>query len=91
MQNFIRSRGGAWCGMGLIVLVLIFTFSLRTAWWSFIDIFFLFMAAFAHLAASYLAKLNPYASKTLDSCAFWMLVLGIIAFIAEFIAWQIVV
>lgn len=89
MSKFISSRAGAWCGMGLVVLVLILTFSMRMVWWSFIDIFFLFMAAFAHLTASYLGKINPYASRMLDTCAFWMLIGGIIALLAEFVAWQI--
>lgn len=89
MKHLLQSKTAAWCALILIVLIIVFTFTLRTQWWMFFDEFFLFMAVFCRLASLYLMKFNPYVTKKLQSIAFLFLLLGIVAFIAEFIAFQI--
>ena len=54
----------------------------------FIDIFFIFMAIFSHLMALTVEKLNVPASRKLDTFSFWLLVMGVLAFIGEAIALQ---
>lgn len=72
-----------------MILVIIFTFSLRkAAWWMFIDIFFAFMAVFCHMMALTIERLNNVASAKLDKAALWMLILAVVAFIGEFVAFQ---
>lgn len=89
MKHLLQSKTAAWCALILIVLIIVFTFTLRTQWWMFFDEFFLFMAVFCRLVSLYLMKFNPYVTKKLQSIAFLFLLLGIVAFIAEFIAFQI--
>lgn len=89
MKHLLQSKTAAWFALILIVLIIVFTFTLRTQWWMFFDEFFLFMAVFCRLVSLYLMKFNPYVTKKLQSIAFLFLLLGIVAFIAEFIAFQI--
>lgn len=89
-MNITDSKPAAWGGLILALLVIVLTFSLRPVWWTFIDIFFMFMAAFSQFVAVYIKKLNPYASKKLRSCAFIFLILWIVALIAEFIVFQFI-
>lgn len=91
MNRIVRSKAAAWAALLLIILLIVVTFRLRQAWWAFADIFFVFMMAFCHLTAVYLAKANPYASRKLDLTALVFAVLMIIALIVEFILYQIAI
>lgn len=90
MAKILNSKAAAWGAMGLTLLVIILTFRLREAWWSFIDIFFMFMMAFCHLVAVYIGKYNQSAFKKLHLFAMIFEVLMILAFIGEFIAYQVI-
>ncbi len=87
----LKSKFWAWCAFVLIIAVMILTFALRPVWWCFADIFFAFMMVFCHLMAVYLTRYNRYASARLDMVAIICGILTVIALIAEFIAFQIVV
>ncbi len=82
------SKFYAWMAFILVIVILVFTFELRAVWWAFFDIFFLFIGAFSHLVAVVVKKVNPVVSRKLDMAAFVCLILAIIAFIAEYIAFQ---
>lgn len=89
MNKILNSKAAAMGALVLVVIVIILTFSIRKeAWWMYIDIFFIFMAVFSHLMALTIQKLNSVASRKLDKIAFWMLILGVVAFIGEWIAFQ---
>lgn len=86
MTRFIRSKTFAWAAFTLVIAVLAFTFTLRPAWWAFIDIFFAFMAAFINLMAVTLKRMSPIVSKMLDKWTLVFCFLWLIAFISEWIA-----
>lgn len=90
MKNLLKSKIAALAAFIVVIVIVIATFSLRVQWWCFIDIFFAFMAVFSHLAALLLGKFSPHAGKLLDKTAFWCLVLAVLSFVAEFVAWQII-
>lgn len=82
----LKSKTTAWLAFGLVILLLVLTFSMRTVWWAFIDVFFAFMAAFVNLVSVTVKKINPIVSNKLNT---WTIVFGIlfvIAFIGEWIA-----
>lgn len=85
-MKILESKGAAVGGVALVVIVIVLTFGLRPAWWTFIDLFFLFMMAFSHMAAVFLGGYNRRAGKKLDSVAAVFGVLWIVALIGEFIA-----
>lgn len=58
---------------------------MRSAWWSYSDLFFIFMMAFSHLAALYLKRFSASASKTLEQVAMACGVLTVLAFIVEYL------
>lgn len=89
MKNPLQSTLVAWIAMAIVVLVIITTFEYRQAWWSFIDLFFAFMMVFCQLAGLYIKRFNPYAGKTLQSIAMICLVLMILAFIGEYVVYQV--
>lgn len=90
MSKILQSKAAAWGALLLVVVLLILTFSMRkVAWWMFADIFFFFMAVFSHMMALTIARLNSVASRKLDVVAMWMLILAVVAFIVEFIIFQI--
>lgn len=89
-MNFLRSKIVAWLAMILMILIIIFTFALRPAWWAFFDEFFGFMMVFCQLVAVYLLKWNPYVGKKLQVFAASFGILAILSLIAEFIVWQVV-
>ena len=91
MKNPLQSTLVAWIAMIIVVIVIITTFQYRQAWWSFIDLFFAFMMVFSQLAGLYIRRFNPYAGKRLQSFAFIFLILMILAFIGEYIVYQVVV
>ena len=65
------------------------TFKFRTVWWQFIDVFFLFMAAFMQLLGLQFAKTIPAAAGKMRNIAMWCAILGIVAFIGEGIAFYV--
>lgn len=89
MANLLKSKTAAWCALILILLVMIFTFGMREVWWAFIDEFFAFMMIFCQLVALYIEKLNSRACRKLQICAAVFGVLMILAFIGEYIAYQV--
>lgn len=89
MKNPLQSTFVAWIAMAIVVIVIITTFQYRQAWWSFIDLFFAFMMVFCQLAGLYIKKFNMYAGKKLQSISFICLVLMVLAFIVEYILYQV--
>jgi hypothetical protein len=89
MANLLKSKTAAWCAFILILLVMIFTFGMREAWWTFIDVFFAFMMVFSQLMALYIEKLDVRACRKLQMCAAVFGVLTILALIGEYIAYQV--
>ena len=89
MKNPLQSTFVAWIALAIVVIVIVTTFAYRQAWWSFIDLFFAFMMVFCQLAGLYIRRFNPYAGKTLQSIAAICLVLMVLAFIGEYIAYQV--
>lgn len=85
-KPIMKSAPMAWAAMLLIAIVLVCTFSLRPAWWAFIDIFFFFMMAFCHAVACTAARMGNVA-KQLDLVALVCGILGIVALLAEGIAY----
>lgn len=90
MQLFLKSKTAAWLAFILVTLMLAVTFRLRGPWWTFIDIFFFFMMAFVHLMATTFATSKAPAAKKLDLMALIFAIAGIIAFIVEWIIFNIV-
>lgn len=91
MKNPLQSTFVAWIALAIVIIVIVTTFQYRQNWWSFIDLFFAFMMVFCQLAALYIKRFNPYAGKTLQSIAAVCLILMILAFIGEYIAYQVIV
>lgn len=87
MTRFIKSKTFAWLAFAVVVILLVATFSMRPAWWAFIDIFFAFMAAFVNLMAVTLQKVNAVVSRILYKWVFIFCILWVIAFIGEWIAY----
>lgn len=90
MDKILKSKGAAWGALILVIFILIATFSFRRAfdWWAFIDIFFAFMAAFAHAMSVTISKINQYVGRKLDLIALVLFALAVVAFIVEFILFQ---
>lgn len=90
MKNPLDSTLLAWIAMVIVVVVIITTFQYRQAWWSFIDLFFAFMMVFCQLAGLYISRFNLYAGRKLRSFAAIFLVLAVLAFIGEYIAYEVI-
>lgn len=88
MNKIYENKIFAWLGFAAVIVLLVCTFPLRHEWWAFTDIFFFFMAAFCNLCAVTLKKINPIVAKKLWACAFWLLVLAVIALIAVWIVFN---
>ena len=80
----------AWVALVVVVIVIVLTFQFREAWWAFIDLFFAFMMVFCQLVGLYIGRFNPYAGKKLQSIAAVCLILMILSFIGEYIAYEII-
>lgn len=89
MKSLLQNKILCWVALLLTVIYMVITFTCKAmlGWWSFCDVFFIFMAIFAHLCALYLSRLNPYASRTLDLFAFILLLLFVVAFIVEWVVY----
>lgn len=70
-----------------VVLLICFTFAQRTVWWSFIDVFCFFMAAFMQLMALTLGAKIPSAGRSFSTIALVFAIAGVLAFIVESIVW----
>lgn len=90
MKNPLQSTFVAWVALAIVVIVIVTTFQYRQAWWSFIDLFFAFMMVFCQLAGLYIGRFNPYAGKRLQSIAAICLILMVLAFIGEYVVYQII-
>ena len=91
MSKLTESKGVAWIGMLLCIVVLVLSIAIpgvKKDWWELIDIFFIFMMVFSHLAALYLGKMSAPAARMLDICAFVFGVIGVISFVVIFIVNQ---
>lgn len=91
MKGIIQSKATAWGAFVLILVMLVITFGMRTVWWSYIDIFFFFMMVFSHLVAVYVKKYNRQSYSTLEMAALIFGILGVLALIGEYIAWQVII
>lgn len=74
----------------MAILCICLTYTYRTEWWSFIDIFCFFMAAFLQLMSLMFSKTLVLAAKKLSFCAGVFGILGIVALIGEAIAWYMI-
>ncbi len=88
MNKILKSKAFAWLAFIVVIVILVCTFSMRTVWWSFIDIFFMFMAAFTNLVAVTIKKINPAISSRLDKFTSAFFILWIISLIGEWIAFE---
>lgn len=86
MAKLFKSKQFILLCLIIVVVFIIITFKNRTHWWTFFDAFFMFMAVFAQLMAITLEKMNKFAAKKLEIIVLVMLVLMIIALVAEAIA-----
>ena len=89
MRNILQSKIVAWVAMAVVVIVIVATFSLRPAWWAFIDLFFAFMMVFCQLVSVYFLKLNLYVAKKLRIIAAICGLLMVISLIGEYIVYAI--
>ncbi len=90
MKSLLQSKAATAGALVLCIISIILTFTIRKEqWWMFIDIFFIFMAIFSHFMALTIVKLNDVAARKLDAIAFWLLIVGVIAFFAEWIAFSV--
>ena len=88
MNKLAKSKAVAWIALVLCIIVLVLSMALpgiKNEWWQLIDIFFIFMMVFSHIAALYLEKMSKEASRTLDRFALIFGVLAVIAFFVVFI------
>ncbi len=86
MKRFFQSKGAAWAAFILVLIYLVATFKMRIAWWFYIDVFCIFMAAFLNLLVVYLRNINRFVAQKLNTWAFVFGLLFLFAFIGEWIA-----
>lgn len=81
----MQSKQAAWLAFVLVLVYMVVTFKFRMeiGWWMYIDIFFIFMAAFMNLLICYLRKINPFVARKLNTFAFLFGLLFLVALIAE--------
>ncbi|MCM1377663.1 MAG: hypothetical protein NC097_00235 [Clostridium sp.] len=90
MNNLLKSKIAAGILLILVIAAICLTFSMRQAWWCFIDIFFAFMMAFCHLLSLTMQRMSPIACVKLDKGALVFGILAVLSFIGEYITMQIV-
>lgn len=81
--KFFKTKTFAIIYQAITIAIIVCTFKMRTIWWTYFDIFFLFMASFTNLMALSISKLIPSSAKLLEKISFAMLILFIIALITE--------
>ncbi|MDE6392921.1 MAG: hypothetical protein K2L59_06620 [Muribaculaceae bacterium] len=89
MKKLLESKLTAWAAMLLVVVMVFLTFLLGTPWWGFIAEFFCFMAVFSHLVSLYLRRMNVWAARRLDTCAFVCLIVAVVGFVAEYVVFNL--
>ncbi|MBD5341384.1 MAG: hypothetical protein HDR94_07395 [Bacteroides sp.] len=87
VQSFFQSKTVAWVVFLLIIIWLICDVVIGGPWWFFIPVFLAFMSSFCNLAALYLAKMSPAASKTLGKI---QTALGVIFLISIFVVYYFI-
>lgn len=70
-----------------VILIICTTFPMRGSWWSFIDVFCFFMAAFMQLMALTLGIRIPTAGRQFSVIALVFALGGVVALTGEAIAW----
>ncbi|MDE6247328.1 MAG: hypothetical protein K2M41_05750 [Muribaculaceae bacterium] len=88
MGSILKSKGTAWFALAVAIIVLVVTFRLRTVWWEFFDVFFMFMAAFINVVAVSVARINPIVSKKLNTCTLVFVILWIVSLIGEWVVFE---
>lgn len=91
MGSILKSKGIAWFALAVAIIVLVVTFRLRTVWWGFIDVFFMFMAAFVNVVSVSVSKINPIVARKLNTCALIFVVLWVVSLIGEWIAFEVLI
>ncbi len=88
MKKFLQSKAFAWIAFIVALAYLVMGFKSRSgiAWWAFIDVFFVFMAAFLNLVMCYVRNVNRIVADKLNTWVFVFGILFILAFIGEYIA-----
>ncbi len=87
-KNLKRAKVTSWLALIVAVLIIVLTFSMRAAWWQFIDVFFLFMCAFTRLLSVYFAGISPVASRKLNTVSLVCCIGFVVAFVVEFFIMQ---
>ena len=82
-RGILKSKATAWAAFALVVVFLVCTFRMRTQWWAFTNVFFLFLMAFSHAVALTIEPLNARASRKLDFAALVCAVLAVVALAVE--------
>lgn len=91
MGSILKSKGTAWFALAVAIIVLVVTFRMRTVWWGFIDVFFMFMAAFVNVVSVSVSKINPIVARKLNTCALIFVVLWVVSLIGEWIAFEVLI
>ena len=91
MGSILKSKGTAWFALAVEIIVLVVTFRMRTVWWGFIDVFFMFMAAFVNVVSVSVSKINPIVARKLNTCALIFVVLWVVSLIGEWIAFEVLI
>ena len=84
-QQFFKSKAVAWIIIAIVIAWLVCDVVIGISWWGYITIFFAFMSAFCNLAAIYLGKISPIASKKLEKIETVMAALFVISSIVVLI------
>ncbi|HBY15938.1 MULTISPECIES: hypothetical protein [Bacteroidales] len=86
MRSILKMKSVAWGALVLVVVWLGFIIGTPAPWWTYTSVFFVFMMVFCHLAALYIYKVSPRASRKLDVIAMIMGILFMVALIVMTIA-----
>lgn len=87
MKYLLTSKAACWGALILVIVCLIIQMKTPCQpWWTYSGIFAAFMMIFSHMAALYLYRMSPLASKKLDYVALFFGILTIIAIIAIYVA-----
>ena len=86
MRSILKMKSVAWGALVLVVEWLGFIIGTPAPWWTYTSVFFAFMMVFCHLAALYIYKVSPRASRKLDVIAMIMGILFMVALIVMTIA-----
>ncbi len=84
-SKIIDSKVAALIALFLTIILIVFTAILRSPWWEYIALFFLFMCVFSHLISLLLRRGNPPSSRSLDKISFIFMILAILGFLATYI------